>query len=78
MAFLITEEVFAQFLIVLLCNGLTTRHNGYFTFQTIIDITGARSTYDLEYVGSPVSQYDYLQKVSLRVLGYRVRTIVDL
>ena len=25
----------------MLCNGLATKRNGYFTFQTIIDIAGA-------------------------------------
>ena len=39
----------------MLCNGLNIADNGYFTFQTIIDIAGARGTIsDVVCVGSPV------------------------
>ena len=39
----------------MLCNGLNIADNGYFTFQTIIDIAGVRGTIsDVVCVGSPV------------------------
>ena len=31
------------------------KRNGYFTSLTIIDITGARDTFDEEHMGSPVN-----------------------
>ena len=39
----------------MLCNGLTMKHNGYFTSQTIINIAGVHGAIsDVVCVGSPV------------------------
>ena len=52
----------------MLCNGLTTKRNGYFTFQTIIDIAGARGAFsDAVCVGSPVIIKLFTKKVNKQV-----------
>ena len=39
----------------MLCNGLNLADNGYFTFQTIINIAGARGAIsDVVCMGSPI------------------------
>ena len=52
----------------MLCNGLTTKRNGYLTFHTIIDIAGARGAFsDVVCVGSPVIIKLFTKKVSEQV-----------
>ena len=51
-AILIAEVLFEQFLICTAVLWPTTKHNGYFTFQTIYGAHGAIS--DAVCVGSPV------------------------